>query len=133
MRLQPTGFGITRTAAKDFVFENNQIYRNENVIIFPTSDHTNPEFFPDPNVFNIDRNNEQRNEFKQPAFAPYGKGPHNCIGASLAEIMMPLNMGIILHRRTITPSCNLDKVKVVFNPAPVLPDIFKVNFETRVK
>jgi len=131
MRLQPTGFGITRTAAKDFVFQNHQIYKGESVIIFTTADHTNPDYFPNPEHFDINRNNKERNEFKQPAFAPYGKGPHNCIGASLADIMMPLNMGLILHQLTITAACDLNKVKVTFNPAPVLSNNFKVNFSSR--
>ena len=131
MRLQPTGFGITRTAARNFVFQGHQVYKGENVIIFTTADHTNSDYFPNPEQFDIDRNNKERNEFKQSAFAPYGKGAHNCIGASLAEIMMPLNMGLILHQLTITAACDLNKVNVVFNPAPVLSNNFRVNFSSR--
>lgn len=131
MRLQPTAFGITRTAAKDFVFKGSEIKKGEGVLIFTTADHTNSTYFPGPERFDIERNSSERNEFKQPAFSPFGKGPHTCLGASLAEIMMPLNMGLLLHRVDIKPACDLKKVQVTCNPAPVLTNNFKVRMSLR--
>ena len=94
--------------------------------MFTTADHVNPEYFPNPVVFDIERYRDPRNEHKQAAYAPFGKGPHNCLGASLAEIMLPLNLGLLLSRLDIKQACNLDKITLKFNPAPVLSENFRV-------
>ena len=60
-----------------------------------------------------------------------GKGPHNCLGASLSELIMPLHMGLMLYHLEFRPACDLNKVKVIFNPAPVLSDNFKVRVSLR--
>lgn len=131
LRLHPTAFGITRNALESFEFQGYRINKGENVIVFTTADHTNSEFFPEPKKFDIDRNNTERNEFKQTVFAPFGKGPHNCLGASLAEIILPLNMGLIFSRFDIKTDCDLNRVKVIFNPAPALSNNFRVVFSAR--
>ncbi len=109
MRVQPTAFGITRTATSDFVFKGYKVHKGEDVIVFTTADHMNPDYFPNPEKFDIDRISSDRNEFRQPAFAPFGKGPHACLGASLSEIMMPLNIGLILYNLEFKAACDLDR------------------------
>jgi cytochrome P450 len=131
MRIQPVAFGITRTATEDFVFKNYQIYKGEDVLLFTAADHQNPEYFPEPDKFNIERYREPFNEHKQVAFSPFGKGPHACLGVGLADIMLPLNMGLIMYNWELESGCNLDKVKTVFNPAPVLSDNFKIRITHR--
>lgn len=131
MRLQPTAFGITRTAKEDFEFGGFQIQKGEDVLVFTTADHNNPLYFPNPDGFDIERYRAPRNEHKQPAYAPFGKGPHNCIGASLTELIMPLHLGLMLYILNFEAACNLKKVKVVFNPAPVLSDNFRVKVSLR--
>lgn len=131
LRLQPTGFGITRTATQDFEFEGYGIHKGEDILVFTTADHLNPKYFPNPNAFDIERYRMPRNEHKQSAYAPFGKGPHNCLGASLAEIMMPLNLGLLLNRLHIHTACDLGKVKLRFNPAPVLSNNFRVSMVNR--
>ena len=131
LRLQPTAFGITRNATRDFVFRDHRIRKGDDILIFTTADHTNPDFFPDPDTFNIERYRAPRNEHRSPAYAPFGKGPHMCLGASLADIILPLNLGLILYHLEITPACDLNTVKTVFNPAPVLSDTFKIRLRLR--
>ena len=131
MRLQPTGFGITRNATRDFEYKGYRINKGEDLLIFTTADHLNPAYFPNPEIFDIERYRDPRNEHKQPAYAPFGKGPHNCLGASMAELIMPLHMGLMLYHLDFKPACNLDKVKVVFSPAPVLSDNFRVKVSLR--
>lgn len=131
LRLQPTGFGITRTATRDFEFEGYQIKQGEDILVFTTADHRNSDYFPQPEQFDIERYRAPRNEHKQPAYAPFGKGPHYCLGASLAEIMLPLNLGLLLNRLSIIPACDLERVKLTFNPAPVLSDRFRVRLRAR--
>jgi cytochrome P450 len=43
--------------------------------------HTNPEFFPDPFMFDPERFNEQnKNSFPKFAYIPFGEGPRICVG-----------------------------------------------------
>jgi cytochrome P450 len=131
LRLQPTGFGITRTATKNFVFKGFQVYKGEDVLIYTTAEHRNEQYFPDPLKFDIERYREPRNEHRQAAFAPFAKGPHACLGAGMSELMGPLNMGLILYNWDLKPACDLKKVKMTFNPAPVLSDNFKIKITRR--
>lgn len=131
LRLQPTAFGITRNATKDFEFKGYRIKKGQDLLIFTTADHTNPACFPDPETFDIERYRAPRNEHRSAAFTPFGKGSHMCLGASLAEIILPLNLGLILFHLKISPACNLNSVKTVFNPAPVLSDTFRVKLHPR--
>ncbi|MCG8672440.1 MAG: cytochrome P450 [Pseudomonadales bacterium] len=131
MRIQPTGFGITRSAKTDFEFEGFKIRQGAEILVFTTADHRNPEYFHNPELFDIQRYRAPRNEHKQVAYAPFGKGPHSCLGASLSEIMMPLNLGLLLNKLVIKPASELSKVKLRFNPAPVLSDNFKVDLFPR--
>lgn len=131
MRLQPTGFGITRSANCDFEFEGFSIRKGEDILVFTTADHRNAEFFPEPEKFSIERYCGERKEHKQPAYAPFGKGPHNCLGASLAELIMPLNIALMLYSWNIKSACDLSKVTLCFNPAPVLSENFKISVSKR--
>lgn len=131
LRLQPTAFGITRTATQDFDFNGYRIQRGDDVMVFTTADHLNSRYFPNPECFDIERYRAPRNEHKQPAYAPFGKGPHNCIGASLAEILLPLNLGLMLYHWRIAPACDVNQVKLRFNPAPVLDKSFRIKVTYR--
>ena len=53
-----------------------------------TVPHFLPEFFPEPEEFDIDRYHAPRNERRlDGAYAPFGLGDHTCLGAGIAEIL----------------------------------------------
>ncbi|MBA54899.1 MAG: hypothetical protein CMK89_10645 [Pseudomonadales bacterium] len=131
MRLEPAAFGMLRSAACDFAFKGYHVSAGDELMVFTTADHMNPEFFPDPYCFDMTRYSAPRLEHKQSAYAPFGKGPHNCLGASLTELILPLHMGVLLHRVLVKPACDLNKVRMVFRPAPVLSENFKVSLSRR--
>lgn len=131
MRLQPAAFGIPRTALCDFNYQGYDIRAGDSVLVFTTADHRNPGYFPAPERFDIERYRSPREEHRQPAYAPFGKGPHNCLGASLSELILPLHMGLLLYWVELEPACDLDKVKMTFGPAPVLSKNFKVRMRWR--
>jgi cytochrome P450 len=69
------------------------------VIIATTLPHFLPQFFPNPNSFDIDRFHPPRSEHKQNgAFAPFGAGAHLCLGNGLAEVQIMLTMATLLHQ-----------------------------------
>src|SRR3546814_13329134 len=78
-----------RTATKDFVFEGHQIYEGEMIYVGTSVPHFMHEYWPQPEKFDIDRYAKPRAEHMQPGvYSPYGRGPHTCLGKSLAEIQI---------------------------------------------
>ena len=56
------------------------------------------EYYPDPEKFDIDRYQKPRAEHLKPGvFSPYGRGPHVCLGKTLAEVQMSLTMARLFY------------------------------------
>lgn len=102
MRLFPIAVAQMRTATQDFVFEGRQIRADEMLYVATSVPHFMAEFFPQPQRFDIDRYAKPRAEDKAPgAYSPYGRGPHLCLGKSLAEVQMALSIATLFHRRAL--------------------------------
>lgn len=57
------------------------------------------EYYPNPDTFDIDRYDKPRAEHLQSgAYSPYGRGPHTCLGKSLADVQMAISMARLFHR-----------------------------------
>lgn len=132
LRIQPTAPGMARIAAQDFEFSGFQYLAGDKVMIFTTSEHQNPDYFPQPDRFDIQRYMGERKEHRQPAYAPFAKGPHACLGVGLTEILLPMNLGLILRHYLVKPACDMKKVRIVWNPAPVLSDNFQITLQPRI-
>ncbi len=127
LRLHPAAFGMVRTAVKDFVFEGFKIKKGENIVLLTTATHFMETYFKDPYSFDITRYEKGRNEHRQKhVFAPFGKGPHTCLGAGMAETLMGIALGSILYHYEFE---NLDpkiKIKERINPTPSLGKAFRL-------
>ena len=98
LRLYPIGVGIRRVAANSFEFAGYRIPAGTEILIAMSVPHILPEYYPDPDRFDIDRYRPERNEHKQlGAFAPFGLGTHLCLGNRFAEVQIALNIATILH------------------------------------
>jgi cytochrome P450 len=98
LRLHPVAFAMPRTAARDFRFEGFRVDRGESLLVFTSACHFDPAHFPDPERFDIDRYRPPREEHRRPdVFAPWGRGPHQCLGAGLAGVQMAATLATILH------------------------------------
>jgi cytochrome P450 len=98
LRVHPVAFAMPRTAARDFTFEGFRVDRGESVLVFTAACHFDPGYFPDPERFDIDRYRPPRDEHRRPdVFAPWGRGPHQCLGAGLAGVQMSATLATILH------------------------------------
>lgn len=130
MRLYPIAVAQMRTANKDFVFEGHQIYEGEMIFIGTSVPHFMDEYFPEAKKFDIDRYQKPRAEHLQPGvYSPYGRGPHTCLGKSLAEVQMALSMARLFHKVDMeleTPNYEL-KTKTAPTPGPAM------DFKIRVK
>src|SRR3546814_835345 len=130
MRLYPIAVAQMRTATKDFVFEGHQIYEGEMIYVGTSVPHFMHEYWPQPEKFDIDRYAKPRAEHMQPGvYSPYGRGPHTCLGKSLAEIQIALSMARLFYKLDLeleSPNYVL-KTKTAPTPGPAM------DFKVRVK
>lgn len=130
MRLYPIAVAQMRSATKDFVFEGHQIYEGEMIYVGTSVPHFMHEYWPEPEKFDIDRYAKPRAEHMQPGvYSPYGRGPHTCLGKSLAEIQIALSMARLFYKLDLeleSPNYKL-KTKTAPTPGPAM------DFKVRVK
>lgn len=96
LRLYPVAPFTPRTVVQPFEFGGYTFPVGVDVYVGNAITHLLPEFFPDPDVFDIDR--YDRPDFKRvpQSFAPYTLGAHTCLGAGMAEVqMMALIAGLV--------------------------------------
>lgn len=127
MRLWPIAVAQMRTATSDFEFEGHVIPEGSMIYVGTSVPHFMEEFFPDPERFDPDRYQRPRAEHLQRgAYSPFGRGPHSCLGQSLAEVQMGITIARLFHRRALTletPDYVL-KTKTAPTPGPAMS--FKV-------
>ena len=98
LRLHTPTPGLKRTVTNSFEFAGCTVPAGESVVISLALCYSLPEYFANPEQFDIDRFAPPRNEHKQPGvYHPYGIGTHRCLGGYLAEFMIVTVMATILH------------------------------------
>jgi cytochrome P450 len=130
LRVHPVAFAMPRTAARDFTFERCRVDRGESVMVFTSACHFDPGYFPQPEHFDIDRYQQPRDEHRRPdVFAPWGRGPHQCLAAGLAGVQMAATLATILHH------CDLELAEPerdfphVLRPSLSLGPNFRIRFK----
>jgi cytochrome P450 len=130
MRLYPIAVAQMRTAARDFRFCGHPISEGEILFVATSVPHFMAEYFPHPDRFDIDRYERPRAEHLKPGvYSPYGRGPHTCLGKSLAEVQMLLTVARLFHKLDLVlePADYVLKTKTAPTPGPAM------NFKVRVK
>lgn len=132
MRLHPTGFALSRSAVQDIHFNGYLIPKGSELLVFNTANHFNEAYFPNPQSFDIERYREPRLEHKARAvFAPFGRGPHTCVGNALAELLLKINAIVMLHGYDMELETPLHKLKTDYIPGPFMSKNFRVRFSKR--
>jgi cytochrome P450 len=99
LRLWTIAVAQLRSAAEEFEFAGHRIAKGEMLYVATSVPHFMAEFYPDPDRFDPTRMLPPREEFLQKnAYAPFGTGPHMCLGQGIAETQMALNLARIFHR-----------------------------------
>jgi cytochrome P450 len=80
--------GLPRYAARDFELRGKSIRKGQMMMLSFAGTNRDPEVWPDPHVFDIDRDCRNLNVF--------GGGPHYCLGANLARGEMGAMVDAIL-------------------------------------
>ena len=118
MRLYPITPVLPRTAANSFRFEGHEVAAGTVVLVAHTVPHMMAEYFPDPGRFDIDRYTADRAEHRRPGvYVPFGVGAHQCLGRSLAEALVAVNMACVTHQTDIALHPADYKLKTVPLPA----------------
>jgi cytochrome P450 len=116
LRLEPGAAVIDRYATRDVRLGDADIHRGEQVTISLAGANRDPDFFPDPDRFDVRRENAGH----QLAFAA---GPHVCLGMHLARLEAHTAIGQLLDR---LPRLRLDPTRpaaprgLVFRKPPAL-------------
>ncbi len=130
LRMYPMTHALPRTVTNTFEFAGYHIPAGTHVLIAVGVPHLLPEFFPDPERFDIDRYSPERREHLQRgAYSSFGFGHHACLGRLFAEVQMALTLGALLHRTEIAQEPPGYRLRTVFNPT-ARPD-FKIRFRQR--
>ena len=132
MRLWPIAVAQMRTTNHDLEFEGHIIPKDEMIFIGTSVPHFMEEYFPDPFKFDPDRFNDERREHMKPGvYAPFGRGPHSCLGQNLAEVLMGVIMARLFHRLDLSldPPDYVLKTKSAPTPGPAMSFAVKVRGE----
>jgi len=101
MRIYPAGHAIERICTKDYQFPGTSIVvqKGDAVVVPVYSFHHDPEFFPEPEVFNPERfMPENRASIRPGTFMPFGIGPRMCIATRFAAMATKLTVAqLVLH------------------------------------
>ena len=109
---------IQRTVSNSFEFEGYEIPSGARIFLALSLTHNLPEYFPDPQRFDIDRYTRERAEHRQRgAYVPFGLGAHVCLGSSLAEVLIALNIATVL--RETRPALHPPNYKLKIKWLPV--------------
>ena len=132
LRLHPSAFGMVRTAACDFEFAGKQVKKGQDIVILTTAPQHMAEYFAEPERFDIERFAAPRNEHRQRnVFAPFGRGPHTCLGAGMAESLIALSLGSILYHYAFEALDPEQAYSERINPTPSLGSQFRLQLKER--
>ncbi|KAI2473943.1 hypothetical protein C4B38_000038 [Diabrotica virgifera virgifera] len=85
--------------------------------------HRDPEFYPNPEVFDPERFNEENKAKRHPvAFMPFGEGPRTCIGLRFGKLQSKVGLCFVLKN-----------YKITLNEKTKLPIKYDLGFVSSVK
>ena len=101
LRKYPPVTVIMRKNTEEYTFEDIKltIPKNTRIFISAYGIHRDPEIYPNPDAFDIDRFKEDAVAARHPMhYLPFGDGPRNCVGARFA--IFQTKIGLIKILRT---------------------------------
>ncbi|NJM42514.1 MAG: cytochrome P450 [Anaerolineae bacterium] len=132
LRLHTIALAQPRVAVNDFQIGGYDIPKGARVMLSGAVAHFLPEFYKEPNKYDVTRMQAPRQEHRQKnAYAPYGIGAHLCLGAGVAEVQFPLNVALWLKHFELEMQPRDYTLKLSNNPTPH-PSGFKVRIVKRL-
>ena len=127
LRLHPPAPVLGRTSLAAFRFQGYEIPGDEYCIIANTVTHHLPEYFPEPDRFDVRRYGPDRREHMQSnVYCPYGLGSHTCLGASTADLLYLIISAVLFRHFHVEMQPPDQALNVVMNPLPSPDDRFRI-------
>ncbi|XP_055979943.1 thromboxane-A synthase [Sorex fumeus] len=99
LRMYPPAFRFTREAARDCEVLGQRIPAGAVLEMAVGALHHDPEFWPEPEVFNPERFTAEAQRHRRPfTYLPFGAGPRSCLGARLGLLEVKLTLLRILSK-----------------------------------
>ncbi|RLU26742.1 hypothetical protein DMN91_000539 [Ooceraea biroi] len=114
MRLYPSVLLITRTLVEDVMLKSYLVPAGVELYIDILSLHKNPEFWPNPEVFDPDRFLPELVQNRHPfVYIPFSAGSRNCIGQRFAMMELKTVIGTLVHNLYLEPIDHLKDCRCV--------------------
>ncbi|XP_068991334.1 uncharacterized protein [Neodiprion pinetum] len=132
LRLFPSVPLVSRQISEDLQLKNYLVPGGTVVNVHIYDLHRDPNFWPDPLVFDPDRFLPEQSQGRHPfAFVPFSAGPRNCIGQKFAMLELKVLVAHFLHNFYLEPldfSCD---VKIVSDLVIRLTKPVRMKFVSR--
>ncbi|KAF7389255.1 hypothetical protein HZH66_010392 [Vespula vulgaris] len=129
LRLYPSVHSIFRHLTQDLQLKNYLLPAGSICYINIYSIHRNPEYWPNPEVFDPDRFLPEKIKGRNPySYIPFSAGPRNCIGQRFAMLELKLIVAYILHNFYLEPVDQFDDIKIMADLTLSLLKPFRVKF-----
>ncbi|XP_008543199.1 cytochrome P450 4C1 [Microplitis demolitor] len=114
-RLYPSVPVISKTTQEDTQFKHCFVPKDTILLIYPIDTHRDPNFWPQPEIYNPDRfllseQLEKRHPF---SFIPFSAGPRNCIGQKFAMLELKSLIAGLLYNFYFEPQDSAASVRIV--------------------
>ncbi|XP_046753147.1 uncharacterized protein LOC124416262 [Diprion similis] len=118
LRLRPPVTMHLRKAMSDYTFRDTEvtISKGQRVWIPVWDIHQNPEYYPNPEVFDPERFTDEMVKARHPmTYIPFGDGPRNCIGARFGIYQTKLGLVKILLKFKVEVC---EETRIPYKPDP---------------
>lgn len=100
LRLYPPAWSLQRVAVEDVEIGDRRVPRGTIVLMSQFLTHRDPRFWPEPEVFNLDRwvPGVRKKVAEEFSYFPFGGGSRVCIGEHFARSEMILVLAMLLKK-----------------------------------
>lgn len=118
LRFYPVTPVVVRTTTRPIEFEGYEIPAGQDLLVAHCVPHMLEEHFPDPEAFVPERFLPPREEHRaRPGiYAPFAVGPHTCLGAGIADVLLLLDAAYLLHRFEIAVPPEMGPLALRYDP-----------------
>lgn len=132
LRVRPLTTGVLRRVANSFSFAGYSVPSGSDVLFAVAATHALPEYFRDPERFDIDRFAPDRQEHRSPGvYAPFGVGSHSCVGRGFAQMQTALTLATVFHDLELELAPRGYRMKTVYRPGIRPPRSFRIRARSR--
>jgi hypothetical protein len=101
LRLWPVAWRLARRPAKDHQLSGVNVGTAHKIVACPYLVHRNPEYWSDPAEFRPERW-AAAESWRNPAFIPFGYGPHRCVAADLSTQLISKIVEAITRKNVLS-------------------------------